>query len=67
MTRDSTPLFFEYEEVLCRPRQFAHLSRRDVDDFLDCFASVSEFRRVLSKVPAGEPASGDEMEKTKKG
>jgi putative PIN family toxin of toxin-antitoxin system len=42
----STPLFFEYEEVLCRPRQFAHLSRRDVDDFLDYFASVSEFQRI---------------------
>ena len=42
----STPLFFEYEEVLCRPRQFANLSRRDVDDFLDYFASVSEFQRI---------------------
>ncbi|WP_442889237.1 PIN domain-containing protein [Congregicoccus parvus] len=30
----STPLFFEYEEVLCRPRQFARLSRQDVNDFL---------------------------------
>ena len=42
----STPLFFEYEEVLCRPRQFPHLSRQDVDDFLDYFASMSEFQRV---------------------
>jgi putative PIN family toxin of toxin-antitoxin system len=42
----STPLFFEYEEVLCRPRQFPHLGRQDVDDFLDYFASMSEFQRV---------------------
>ncbi|MBL9205066.1 MAG: putative toxin-antitoxin system toxin component, PIN family [Opitutaceae bacterium] len=42
----STPLFFGYEEVLCRPRQFARLTRRDVDDFLDYFAAVSEFQRI---------------------
>jgi putative PIN family toxin of toxin-antitoxin system len=42
----STPVFFEYEEVLLRPGQFPHLSKADLNDFLDYLASVSEPRRV---------------------
>jgi putative PIN family toxin of toxin-antitoxin system len=34
----STPVFFEYEEVLRRPKQFPHLSVQDVEDFLDFIA-----------------------------
>ena len=37
----STPVFFEYEDVLHRPN-FAHLTARDVDDFLDFIASVCD-------------------------
>ena len=42
----STPVFFEYEEVLARPGQFPYLSKADVSDFLDFLASVSEPTRV---------------------
>jgi len=38
----STPVFFEYEEVLRRPKQFPHLNAQDIDDFLDYFASACE-------------------------
>ena len=42
----STPVFFEYEEVLLRPGFFPHLTEADVNDFLDYLASVVEHRRV---------------------
>ena len=42
----STPLFFEYEEVLHRPHLLPHLTPQDIDDFLDFVASVSEHRKV---------------------
>ena len=42
----STPLMFEYEEVLLRPRQFPHLTKQDINDFLDYIASVSEPYRI---------------------
>ena len=38
----STPVFFEYEEVLLRLGQFPHLTADDINDFLDYFASVCE-------------------------
>jgi putative PIN family toxin of toxin-antitoxin system len=38
----SVPAFFEYEEVLRRPKLFSHLSVQDIDDFLDFMASVCE-------------------------
>ena len=31
----STPLFFEYEEVLLLPKQFPHLTVPEINDFLD--------------------------------
>jgi putative PIN family toxin of toxin-antitoxin system len=42
----STPVFFEYEEVLRRPKQFPHLTVQDIDDFLDYVASVCEHVRI---------------------
>jgi putative PIN family toxin of toxin-antitoxin system len=42
----STPLMFEYEEVLLRPRQFPHLRKQEIDDFLDYIASVGDPCRV---------------------
>ena len=42
----STPVFFEYEEVLSRPGLFPHLGSTDVSDFLDYLASVSEHQKV---------------------
>ena len=42
----STPLFFEYEEVLHRPHQFPNLTTQDIDDFLDFVASVCEYRKI---------------------
>lgn len=42
----STPMFFEYEEVLKRPGQFPHLTVQDIDDFLDFLASACEHQRV---------------------
>ena len=42
----STPLFFEYEEVLNRPDQFPHLTTRDIDHFLDFVASVAERQKI---------------------
>lgn len=42
----STPLFLEYESVLHRPRQFSHLTKQDIDDFLDYIASVCEPVRI---------------------
>ena len=42
----STPVFFEYEEVLLRSGQFPHLTTQDIDDFLDYIASVCEHRPV---------------------
>lgn len=42
----STPLFFEYEDVLHRPDQFPNLNVQDIDDFLDYLASVSEPVRI---------------------
>ena len=42
----STPVFFEYEEVLLRPGQFPHLNAEEINDFLDYFASVCEPVRI---------------------
>jgi predicted nucleic acid-binding protein len=42
----SIPLFFEYEEVLLRPRQFPHLTANDLNDFLDYIALSSEHCRI---------------------
>jgi putative PIN family toxin of toxin-antitoxin system len=42
----STPVFFEYEEVLRRPKQFPHLNAQDIEDFLDFIASESDHIRI---------------------
>jgi predicted nucleic acid-binding protein len=42
----STPVFFEYEEVLRRPGQFPHLSGQDIEDFLDFMASACDHVRI---------------------
>lgn len=42
----STPVFFEYEEVLLRPGQFPHLTAGEIDDYMDYLASVCETVRV---------------------
>jgi putative PIN family toxin of toxin-antitoxin system len=42
----STPVFFEYEEVLHRPKQFPHLNAKDIDDFLDFIASECDHVRI---------------------
>ncbi len=42
----STPLFFEYEEVLLRPNQFPHLTAEDINDFLNFLAASCEPCRV---------------------
>lgn len=42
----STPVFFEYEEVLRRPKQFPHLTAQDIEDFLDFIASACEHVRI---------------------
>lgn len=42
----STPVFFEYEDVLSRTGQFEGFTAQDVDDFLDYFANVSERVKV---------------------
>jgi predicted nucleic acid-binding protein len=39
-------LLFEYEDVLCRGG-IAHLSARDINEFLDWFASVSSLHEVF--------------------
>lgn len=38
----STPVFFEYEEVLLRPNQFPLLTEGDIHDFLDFVATCCE-------------------------
>ena len=42
----STPVFFEYEEVLRRPKQLPHLTAPDIEDFLDFVASACEHIRI---------------------
>lgn len=42
----STPVFFEYEEVLRRPKQFPHLTSQDIEDFLDFIASECDHVRI---------------------
>eukprot|EP01035_Chromulina_nebulosa_P048135 gene48135-65304_t len=42
----STPLFFEYEEVLLRSNQFPHLTAEDIKDFLNYLAASCEPCRV---------------------
>jgi putative PIN family toxin of toxin-antitoxin system len=42
----STPVFFEYEEVLLRPKQFPHLTAKEIEDFLDFIASACEHVRI---------------------
>jgi putative PIN family toxin of toxin-antitoxin system len=42
----STPVFFEYEEVLRRPKSFPHLNAQDIEDFLDFIASSCDHVRI---------------------
>ena len=42
----STPVFFEYEEVLLRPGQLQHLNSMEINDFLDFLASDCEPVRI---------------------
>jgi putative PIN family toxin of toxin-antitoxin system len=42
----STPVFFEYEEVLLRPGQFPHLTADEINDFLDYIAASCEACRI---------------------
>jgi putative PIN family toxin of toxin-antitoxin system len=42
----STPVFFEYEEVLRRPKQFPHLTAQEIEDFLDFIASACDHVRI---------------------
>ena len=42
----STPVFFEYEEVLRRPKQFPHLTAKEIEDFLDFIASACDHVRI---------------------
>jgi putative PIN family toxin of toxin-antitoxin system len=42
----STPVFFEYEEVLSRPKQFPHLTALDIEAFLDYVASTCDHVRI---------------------
>ena len=42
----TAPLIFEYEDVLCRGG-IAHLDDRDINEFLDWFASVSSLHEVF--------------------
>ena len=42
----STPVFFEYEEVLLRPNQFPHLTPADIHDFLDFVAASCDHCRI---------------------
>jgi putative PIN family toxin of toxin-antitoxin system len=42
----STPVFFEYEEVLRRPKLFPYLTAQDIEDFLDFVASACEHVRI---------------------
>jgi putative PIN family toxin of toxin-antitoxin system len=42
----STPVFFEYEEVLRRPKQFPHLTAREIEDFLDFIALSCDHVRI---------------------
>ena len=57
----STPLFFEYEEVLLRPKQFPHLSVPEINDFLDYIASSSEHCRINFLWRPFLPDPGDDM------
>jgi putative PIN family toxin of toxin-antitoxin system len=57
----STPLFFEYEEVLLRPKQFPHLSISELNDFLNYIASASEHSRVNFLWRPYLPDPGDDM------
>lgn len=42
----STPVFFEYEEVLLRAGQFPHLTESDIQDFLDFVAGSCEHCKI---------------------
>ncbi|HRE79701.1 MAG TPA: putative toxin-antitoxin system toxin component, PIN family [Opitutaceae bacterium] len=42
----STPVFFEYEEVLLRPAQFSYLKKSDIDDFINFIAASSEHQQI---------------------
>jgi putative PIN family toxin of toxin-antitoxin system len=57
----STPLMFEYEEVLFRPRQFPHLRKQDIDDFLDYIASVGDHCRINFLWRPCLPDPGDDL------
>jgi putative PIN family toxin of toxin-antitoxin system len=57
----STPLFFEYEEVLLRPKQFPHLTVTEINDFLDYIAAISEHCRISFLWRPFLPDPGDDL------
>jgi putative PIN family toxin of toxin-antitoxin system len=57
----STPLFFEYEEVLLRPKQFPHLTIPEINDFLDYIAASSEHCRISFLWRPFLPDPGDDL------
>lgn len=57
----STPVFFEYEEVLLRSGQFPHLTLAEINDFLDYLASVCEPIRVNFLWRPTLPDSDDDL------
>jgi predicted nucleic acid-binding protein len=42
----STPVFFGYEEVLRRPKQFPQLTAQDIEDVLDFLASACDHVKI---------------------
>jgi putative PIN family toxin of toxin-antitoxin system len=57
----STPVFFEYEEVLLRPGQFPHLTPEDINDFLDYLAASCEHCRINFLWRPTLPDPGDDL------
>lgn len=45
-TAVTAPLVFEYQDVVSRPGLLPHLTRSDLDGFLDWFVSVSSLHKV---------------------
>ena len=57
----SVPLMFEYEEVFHRPDSLPHLSPREIDTFLDYFASLAVEQRIFFLWRPLLPDSDDDM------
>ena len=57
----STPVFFEYEEVLRRPKQFPHLTAKEIEDFLDFIASACDHVRINILWRPHLPAPDDDL------